>query len=264
MKLALIGSGNIATFFGQRWVDAGISLTQLIARNPMTGKALAERLHLPLASAIDDLDQETDTVMLAVNDDALPELARHPALSGKTLIYASGAMGINELQQGTAIHGIACLWPVLSVSAHQLPATQYLPLVCSASDEQTKTAVMPMAMALSKSLHWLNEEQKLIAHLSAVLCNNFTNHLFALAQDLSAKHQVPFELLLPLIQHTVNGVKEGSAALKQTGPAIRHDRHTIEKHLRLLQANEDLRSVYTVLTNSIQHKHPKPASSADE
>lgn len=264
MKLALIGSGNIAAFYGQRWVEAGIPLVQLIARNPLSGKALAERLHLLLTSAIDDLDQETDTVMLAVNDDALHELALHPALLGKRLIYASGAVTMSEMQQGTSIKGIACLWPVFSVSAHQLPATQELPLVCSASDEQTKTAVMPLAKALSINLHWLSEEQKQIAHLSAVMSNNFTNHLFALAQDLTAKHQVPFELLLPLIQHTVNGLKHGSAAAKQTGPAIRHDLHTIEKHLRLLQDNEDLRTVYTVLTNSIQHKHPKPASSADE
>lgn len=264
MKLALIGSGNIATFFGQRWVEAGISLTQLIARNPITGKALAERLHLPLAYSMDELDQEADTVLLAVSDDALPILAQHPALSDKILIYASGAMSINELQQSAASRSIACLWPVLSVSAHQLPATQDLPLVCSASDEQAKTAVMPLAKALSRNLHWLSEEQKQIAHLCAVLCNNFTNHLFALAQDLTAKHQVTFELLLPLIQHTVKGLNDGSAAAKQTGPAIRHDHHTIAKHLRLLQDNEDLRNVYTVLTHSIQHKHPKPDSSPDE
>jgi predicted short-subunit dehydrogenase-like oxidoreductase (DUF2520 family) len=264
MKLALIGSGNIATFFGQRWADAGIPLVQLIARNPFSGNALAERLHLPLANSVDELDQEADTVLLAVSDDALPLLVQHPALSKKRLIYASGAVTMSEMQPGPSITGIACLWPVLSISAHQLPVTRELPLVCSVSDEQTKTAVLPLAKALSDTQHWLSEEQKQIAHLSAVLCNNFTNHLFALAQDLTAKHQVPFELLLPLIQHTVNGLNDGSAAAKQTGPAIRHDLHTIEKHLRILQENEDLRSVYKVLTNSIQHKHPKPASSADE
>ena len=40
----------------------------------------------------------------------------------------------------------------------------------------------------------------------------------------------------------------------QTGPAIRRDQKTIDKHLDLLM-DDDLKKLYLILTDSIQKKH---------
>ena len=260
MKLAILGSGNIARFFGTRWVQAGLRPLQLIARNQTTGTALAQPWQVPLSTSLNELLQEVNTVFLAVNDDALPELAAHPALSHKRLLYASGAMRATDLRPNASHTGLACLWPVLSVSGESDPDSRDLPLVITATDADTLDAVMPLARALSDSLFPMNEEQKLRAHLIAVFCNNFTNHLFALAQDYATAQHIPFDLFLPLIRHAADQLEHRPAFDLQTGPALRHDTQTLNKHLDLLNDSPELQQIYDLLTRSIQTLHAAPRS----
>jgi hypothetical protein len=42
------------------------------------------------------------------------------------------------------------------------------------------------------------------------------------------------------------------ASTTQTGPAIRHDKETIQKHLALLKDHPRLKNIYLLLTESIQ------------
>ena len=99
----------------------------------------------------------------------------------------------------------------------------------------------------------MNDEQKSIAHVSAVFANNFSNHLFAIAEKLLENQQIPFEIMMPLIKNMVEKLNNHSAAENQTGPAIRKDEKTIQKHLSLL-TNDD-KIIYETLTTSIQKLH---------
>jgi hypothetical protein len=89
--------------------------------------------------------------------------------------------------------------------------------------------------------------------LAAVLVNNFTNHLFAEAASICSQNYLPFELLNPLIQETVNKLEDLSPKAAQTGPAVRHDQKTIEKHLTLIQ-ERSLQEIYKAVTLAIQKK----------
>ena len=91
-------------------------------------------------------------------------------------------------------------------------------------------------------------------HLAAVLVNNFTNHLFTEAKNLCASHQLPFNLLLPLIKETVDKLDVLLPQEAQTGPAIRNDQHTIEKHLNLI-GDPVLKKIYLTLTSAIQNRY---------
>ncbi|MGQ0739432.1 MAG: DUF2520 domain-containing protein, partial [Bacteroidota bacterium] len=47
-------------------------------------------------------------------------------------------------------------------------------------------------------------------------------------------------------------LKTTSAAAAQTGPAMRHDKETIQKHLELLHNYPQLKNIYLLITESIQ------------
>jgi hypothetical protein len=87
------------------------------------------------------------------------------------------------------------------------------------------------------------------------MVNNFTNHLYVLADDLLSKQNLSFDLLKPLISETARKACLNKPLLNQTGPAKRDDRDTIDKHLNLLNQNMELKELYEKITQSIFKLH---------
>jgi predicted short-subunit dehydrogenase-like oxidoreductase (DUF2520 family) len=88
-------------------------------------------------------------------------------------------------------------------------------------------------------------------HLCAVFVCNFVNHLYHIGASLSEKHQVPFELLMPLIEETTNKIKYLHPKEAQTGPAKRGDESTMQAHLELLD-DELLKTIYKTISLAIR------------
>ena len=85
------------------------------------------------------------------------------------------------------------------------------------------------------------------------IVSNFTNHLYAIAEDFCNSEHVNFNLLKPLIMETASRIRNQSPAAVQTGPAVRKDILTMDKHLRLLINHPKLRTTYLRLTDSIMN-----------
>ena len=109
------------------------------------------------------------------------------------------------------------------------------------------------ARTLSGSVKRTNDEERLKLHTAAVIVSNFTNHLYAIAEDFCKQEQVSFDLLKPLILETANQDHAYFPADVQTGPAVRKDIQTLDKHLRLLHNYPKLRTTYLRLTDSIMN-----------
>lgn len=121
------------------------------------------------------------------------------------------------------------------------------------SDEFTKKKLEALAQSIAEEkVAEAGNEDRLKLHVAAVLVSNFTNHLYALAQEYCKKEGLDFKQLLPLIEETALRIKDISPKQAQTGPAIRHDKETIEKHLELLNDYPGLKKIYLLLTESIQ------------
>ena len=109
------------------------------------------------------------------------------------------------------------------------------------------------AKTISPFVEKLAEADRFKMHVAGVFVNNFTNHLYAVAEDFCSKESLDFKLLLPLIQSTAQRIKEISPKDIQTGPAHRNDVFTLDKHLRLLSAHPKLKYLYLKLTDSIMN-----------
>jgi predicted short-subunit dehydrogenase-like oxidoreductase (DUF2520 family) len=64
---------------------------------------------------------------------------------------------------------------------------------------------------------------------------------------------------VPLIKETISKALENGPDSSQTGPAVRNDLNTIEKHMELLSFSPDLQKLYNEITKSIL-KHYKISS----
>ena len=73
------------------------------------------------------------------------------------------------------------------------------------------------------------------------------------SEDILKKFNISSEILNPSIQETFSKLKSISSADAQTGPAIRNDLKTIQKHLRFLKDNNlnNNADIYRALSDSI-------------
>ena len=94
-------------------------------------------------------------------------------------------------------------------------------------------------------------------HLAAVFICNFTNHMLTQGKSLAQRSGFSFEELKPLIQETFMKAMEEGPENSQTGPAIRNDINTLDKHLELLSFDRDLQEIYTEISRSIIKYHLK-------
>ena len=122
-----------------------------------------------------------------------------------------------------------------------------------ANSEESIQKLEQFTATLTPTVKRTTDEERVKLHMSGVVVSNFSNHLYMLAEDFCKKEGVDFTLLYPLIQETANRITQFSPLDVQTGPAIRNDLYTIDKHLKLLSTHPKLKYIYLKLTDSIMN-----------
>jgi predicted short-subunit dehydrogenase-like oxidoreductase (DUF2520 family) len=130
------------------------------------------------------------------------------------------------------------------------------PILIETQLKKDEPLLESLASSISKRVMFMTTKQRGVLHLSAVIGQNFSNHLVALSKNICEQYDVPFELLMPLLSQSFEKIldtKDPKAL--QTGPALRKDVKTIDRHLELLREWPEIREVYRILTASIQNFH---------
>ena len=129
-----------------------------------------------------------------------------------------------------------------------------MPLFIEGSSDQTLNSIRELALTVSTDVTVLSSEGRKKLHLAAVFTCNFSNHMYAIAEQLLADEGVPFRVMLPLVRETARKVETMSPKDAQTGPAIRGDRKVIDEHLALLKDNPEFAELYRLISTDINKK----------
>ncbi len=247
MTVAIIGSGNVATVLGKLIQKKGHRIVQVVSRKVEHAAVLAKELHTRHASHLNDL-LTADIYIIAVPDAVIPKIAAEMHAPGKIVVHTSGSVSMDVLCDVTEYYGV--LYPLQSLrrESNRVPA---IPLLVNAVNHHTIEDLSSFALTLSPTVHFADEQQRLNLHTAAVIVSNFTNYLYALAKKFCEDEATDFSLLYPLIEEVAGRLRENDPATMQTGPAVRGDISTIEKHLSLLSAYPELKKIYQVLSESI-------------
>jgi len=128
-----------------------------------------------------------------------------------------------------------------------------IPLMVDGNTEEATILIEDFARTISPLVKRTTDDERLKLHVAGVVVNNFTNHLYAMAEEFCQKENIDFKLLFPLIQETTRRITVYAAKDVQTGPAVRNDVFTLDKHLRILSAHPKLKYLYLKLTDSIMN-----------
>jgi len=254
MNIVLIGSGNVATIFGKLLKEAGHTVVEVVSRNDKHADGLAGTLQAHSNTNLKSVNKNADIYIIAVADNAVKEIAEGLGIKEKIVIHTSGAVSKDVLQNVSENYGV--LYPLQSLRK-EINYKPVIPLLIDASNPGTLQTIQLLAESISSKVAVADDEQRLKLHVSAVMAANFSNHLYTLTADYCSKENVPFDMLIPLIQETANRLNEFAPKDTQTGPAIRGDYTTIKKHLELLVDYPQLESLYESISKSITDFYSK-------
>ena len=111
-----------------------------------------------------------------------------------------------------------------------------------------------IARTLSFRIFNVNSAGRNHLHVSAVMVNNFTNHLYTLAFEHAKEFNLPVETLYAIMNQGPSKAIALGPKSAQTGPASRGDKQTIAAHIEKI-SDPEVKQLYTLLSESItKHK----------
>lgn len=254
MKFSVIGTGNTAWYFATALHQAGHTCTGIYGRNATAAGILAQAVNGGVYDTVTDIE-ESDCCIIAISDSAVAEVAEKLAFKTTTLLHTAGSLPMELLAQSAVHYGV--LWPIYSIVKTNLPGHRNVPMVWESSDEYAADHIITLSKSISDNTTNLTGTQRLNLHMAAVLGNNFTNHLFAICEQICKAQGISFDTLYPIIQQTAERIKEHSPKDLQTGPAKRGDISVMKKHVDLLSAKPEWQEVYKALSQSIAAMYTK-------
>jgi predicted short-subunit dehydrogenase-like oxidoreductase (DUF2520 family) len=254
MKIVLLGSGNVATHLGSALHKAGHKITQVWSRDPGHAEELAITLNAKGITDIKQLDLYADLYILAVKDDAIPGVTAQLSFSDQLIVHTSGSTHIDALTEVSEKYGV--IYPVQTFSKHKALDFQSVPVAVEGSDNATKSRLLDLARQISSKVFELDSVKRKALHVAAVFGCNFTNYLYTVSERILVTQGLDFDLLRPMISETAAKAQESSPADVQTGPAVRNDMETINKHLEFLESDPHLRDLYDRLSKGIMNSKP--------
>lgn len=249
MEIVIIGSGNVATQLAKAFCKHGHPIKQVFSKQSANAKALADTVKAESISNLSDLDLEADLYLIAVSDTAIAQvISEMPEIKKGIVVHTSGATPIEILQR---FDKSGVLYPAQSISRQVEIDIKGIPFGIEANSSETSESLFNLLTPIATRIFSCNSKQRLALHVSAVLVNNFPNALFSMAQEILERENMDFDLLRPIILETANKVQNHLPTEVQTGPAVRNDFSTINRHLQFLSYSNELTQIYQHLSDFI-------------
>lgn len=251
MKIVLIGAGNLATNLGMALLSAGHDILQVYSRTMKSASILAQKVGGSPTNDIKSINNNADAYILSVKDsvlsDLIPEICK--GKEKQLFMHTAGSVPM-DIFKGMAYH-YGVLYPMQTFSKDNELKFNNIPCFVETNDKFSENAIMGIANDISNSVYKLSSEDRKHLHLAAVFASNFVNHCYSLSSEILKKHNIPFEVILPLIDETANKVHKQSPNQAQTGPAVRFDENILRNQSIMLKGNPLQKDIYDRMSLSI-------------
>lgn len=241
MRLGILGGGRAAWAFGSAWKRIGW---------PLSGVWLRDASHSHIAELLQtarmemaDLAHESELLLVAVSDRAIPEVAAAIPDTEAIVFHASGS--VLSLRDGFSLHPLRALPPV----GIEIDLAQTL-LVFEGQHKRTAKLI---ATAIGSRFAEVAPEVKPLYHAAAVFGSNYVAAMLEVASRLMTRAGIgdAREDLVALALSAIENWRMHGDAQRFTGPAARGDRDVLLRHLEALRGDAKLAQIYELLAAEI-------------
>ncbi len=241
-SISIIGTGNTAFQIGRNLNRSGLFIAEVWGRNHQEALLLADELQ---AKVTNPKDFTGDLIFLCVSDDAI-ETTSSMLASKIPVIHCSGSKPLSALNNAES-RGV--FYPLQSMSKTREINFSDVPILIEADTKELLESLKSLGIMISNRVYEVNSENRYHYHVSAVMVNNFINHLMHLSREELRKNELDLSLLKPLILETIEKAFALDPYLAQTGPARRGDKNVIEEHSTKLSGHS--KEIYDAFSRSI-------------
>lgn len=251
--VVFIGAGNLAVNLATALFDSGFRIVQVYSRTESSARFLAGKVNARWVTALQEVTPEASIYIVSLKDAAFTELLPQIVINknGALFVHTAGSIPMDIWDGQTSRYGV--MYPMQTFSKQRRVDFKEVPFFIEANNKRDVELLKDVASALSDKVYEADSLRRKNLHLAAVFACNFTNHMYVLAADLLEKYDIPFDVMLPLIDETARKVHELTPLEAQTGPAVRYDENVIRKHLEMLSDELNMKELYQRLSESI-HK----------
>jgi predicted short-subunit dehydrogenase-like oxidoreductase (DUF2520 family) len=248
-NISFAGAGRVAGALCREMYRAGHNIGLIVSETEENGVPLADSSGARWSGDLKFPDN-TDVIIVAVPDHKLSSVLGKMEFNPETLIvHTAGSFGLDVFNKKMKRKGV--LYPLQTFSMGRNVNFKDLPVFIESTDDGSSDILISLAESIGCQVYFTTTEQRRMLHLAAVFVCNFTNHMLRAGKEVALRAGFPFDVLRPLLEETYLKAADIGPESAQTGPAIRNDINTIEKHLELLSFSPELLRIYEEMTQSI-------------
>jgi len=253
-SFSLFGASRVGVSLAYHFCRAGYSPEFLWNRSEeRLNKAIRWVPFKYESTSIKDFQEKSNWIIISVSDDAVESVAQKFAesvdnLNNVNAFHTSGILSsevLNPLKEKGCRTG--SFHPVLSVPDIRTGISKMSSAVFTCEGEIDKELVKLAEKIGGKGMQ-LTHKQKELIHVSSVFLSNYSISLIAAVKELCKKKGLSEEkaktILRGLSEQAVENGWSKPPSDVLTGPIVRGDVKTIEKHLELLDEFPDLKKLY--------------------
>ena len=246
--ITFIGSGNVATHLAKTLFYKGFVIHEVYSKSLEKAQLLASKINAKACNQIEQLSNESDIYIICIKDDFIQEIVEKLSFKNKLIVHTSGSISIDALK---SFEHYGIFYPLQTFSKEKEVNMFEVPFCIEANTKITEQALINLGESISEYVYLINSEQRKKLHLAAVFACNFTNYMYQIANDITRKNDIDFDILKPLIIETAKKIKKKTPKSMQTGPAKRKDEVVIKNHLELLNDSPDYQQIYKLISDNI-------------
>ena len=247
-NIILLGSGNVATHLGIALKNSNYTIVQVYSKSIKNAKILANKLDAHFTNDLSKL-KSADLIIVSINDDAISNIISQ--IKNTAIVHTSGSIGLNVFKEQFSNYGV--FYPLQTFNKEVDINISEIPFCIEGNSLEFEKQLTEIAKALSNNVVKMNSQQRKQLHIAAVFACNFSNHMYSIADDLLAKNDIDFKILLPLIRKTITNLESNKPKEVQTGPAKRKDAAIIQEHIATIKEKEIKELYHKITTNIIKY-----------
>lgn len=241
--VAIIGAGKVGSALAIALERAGYAVVAAVSRTQRSAKALADRLPSAVATDLAGAAAAASVLLLATPDREIGAAAQAFADSGacrrgQVALHVCGSQSASSLQAlrpaGVSIGAMHPLQTFSEIDAavRSLPGTYF----AIDGDERAVRTAREMVSALGGKSFCVPQERRALYHAAACVASNYTVALLHASVRMLAAvgmaEREALDALAPLLRATLDNAQAFGTLQALTGPIVRGDAGTVEKHLR--------------------------------
>ncbi len=248
MKVVIIGSGNVAEECAIALKECNITPIQICARNRDNGSNLADKIGCEYTDDFKNI-AEADIYIISVSDNAIEKVSSQLNIGNAIVVHTAGSVDMQSLSKHK---NFGVLYPLQTFTKGRHIDFSEIPILIESNNTETLDTIKELAKKLTDNVIETDLNYRSKVHVAAVFACNFSNHMYAIAENLLNCDNIPFDIIKPLIKETTNKVLDAKSPLDvQTGPAIRDDFKTKIKHCEMLTDKIITKNIYVTLSQNI-------------